>query len=139
MMAKKRLQIRDKATGRADLYALEIIHGDGTVEELTESTEMASGIVELATDAEAEAGLDTERAITAANLLATLNAFDGEMNIKEGGSLEVEDGGSMILFGIEITGFEPDAGSATGGSCKGHVKVMLDGVESYLRLYTSGG
>ena len=138
-MATKRLQIRDKATGRADLYELEIIGGDGTVAELTQSTETESGIVELATDAEVQAGLDTERAITAANLRATLNAYDDELNIKEGGLLGIEDGGSISLGGGVFTGFELDSGSATGGSCKGHLTVNIDGVDALIRLYTSGG
>jgi len=138
-MATKRLQIRDKATGRADLYELEIIHGDGTVSELTQSTETESGIVELATDAEVKAGLDTERAITAANLRATLNAYDDELNIKEGGSLDIEDGGSVGLSGAKLTGFEFDDSSATSGSCKGHLIVNIDGVDALIRLYTSGG
>ena len=138
-MATKRLQIRDKATGRADLYKLEIIGGDGTVVELTQSTETESGIVELATDAEVQAGLDTERAITAANLRATLNAYDDELNIKEGGLLGIEDGGSISMGGGVLTGFVFDSGSATSGSCKGHLTINIDGVDALIRLYTSGG
>lgn len=57
-------RIREVSSGRTDRFVPELEDNQGNATRLQQATEVVAGVVELATSTEAQAGTDTERAVT---------------------------------------------------------------------------
>ena len=65
-------RVRNNSTGETSRYTVDVSNGDGTFGALGDAGEAAAGLVELSTNAEAVAGVDTARAVTPAGLAAAV-------------------------------------------------------------------
>jgi len=98
--AAKQWEINDRVAliitaGKIDELETEITTRDMTGQVIAATTD-AAGKVELATDAEATAGSDTERAITPANINAVLDARTRNRNVIINGAMEIAQRGTSF-------------------------------------------
>lgn len=125
----------DAATARTNLDVYSTTQVDDLVSGVTITTPNAStterGIVELATVAEAEAGTDTERAVTPEGLQASVdNAFTNSTTAGAIGSYGMfrYQSGPNLTFGSTVSGSQltpsPASGDANGSTQSGTWRCM---------------